>query len=179
MSNTTPPPPPSNWHAYESARSEEQGTGSGIVEQKKSLFKKKRFWLVAAPLALWALGSMNQSPDSVPAAAPMPAATVTVTQAAPTATVTATATATATVTATATSTVTAPAMTAVEDQNTSGTTRVGLAQAPAAQQGSGGTDPRMGTCTKAKAAGYGPYRQGQDPEYDWYQDRDGDGVVCE
>ncbi|SNY75762.1 excalibur calcium-binding domain-containing protein, partial [Paractinoplanes atraurantiacus] len=44
---------------------------------------------------------------------------------------------------------------------------------------SGGTDPRYATCTKAKAAGYGPYYQGQDPEYDWYQDRDHDGVVCE
>ncbi|MEU8817221.1 excalibur calcium-binding domain-containing protein [Actinoplanes sp. NPDC048796] len=43
----------------------------------------------------------------------------------------------------------------------------------------GGTDPRYSSCTKAKAAGYGPYYEGQDPEYDWYQDRDGDGVVCE
>lgn len=41
------------------------------------------------------------------------------------------------------------------------------------------TDPNYGTCTKANAAGKGPYRRGQDPEYDWYQDRDGDGVVCE
>ncbi|WP_329081474.1 MULTISPECIES: excalibur calcium-binding domain-containing protein [unclassified Streptosporangium] len=23
------------------------------------------------------------------------------------------------------------------------------------------------------------YRRGTDPEYAWYQDRDGDGVVCE
>ncbi|MFC3739412.1 excalibur calcium-binding domain-containing protein [Paractinoplanes deccanensis] len=43
----------------------------------------------------------------------------------------------------------------------------------------GGTDPRFSTCTKAKAAGYGPYTQGEDPEYDWYDDRDNDGVVCE
>ncbi|MFF5083285.1 excalibur calcium-binding domain-containing protein [Actinoplanes sp. NPDC000266] len=43
----------------------------------------------------------------------------------------------------------------------------------------GGTDPRYSSCTKAKADGYGPYYQGQDPEYDWYQDRDNDGVVCE
>ena len=41
------------------------------------------------------------------------------------------------------------------------------------------TDPRFRTCTEAKANGYGPYYQGQDPEYHWYTDRDGDGVVCE
>lgn len=43
----------------------------------------------------------------------------------------------------------------------------------------GGTDPRFRTCGDANDAGYGPYRQGADPEYDWYQDRDSDGVVCE
>lgn len=41
------------------------------------------------------------------------------------------------------------------------------------------TDPRFDTCKEALAAGYGNYRQGEDPEYSWYQDRDGDGVVCE
>jgi hypothetical protein len=41
------------------------------------------------------------------------------------------------------------------------------------------TDPRFDTCAKAKAAGYGPYVRGVDPEYAWYQDRDGDGRVCE
>lgn len=45
--------------------------------------------------------------------------------------------------------------------------------------GGGGTDPRFRTCGEANAAGYGPYYKGRDPEYDWYQDRDGDGVVCE
>ena len=44
---------------------------------------------------------------------------------------------------------------------------------------SGGTDPRFGTCREANAAGYGPYRRGTDPEYDWYQDRDDDGLACE
>jgi hypothetical protein len=43
----------------------------------------------------------------------------------------------------------------------------------------GGTDPRYGTCKEANAHGYGPYKQGRDPEYDWYQDRDHDGLVCE
>ncbi len=41
------------------------------------------------------------------------------------------------------------------------------------------TDPRFGTCREANAAGYGPYRRGADPEYDWYQDRDHDGLACE
>jgi hypothetical protein len=36
-----------------------------------------------------------------------------------------------------------------------------------------------GTCKAAKAAGAGPYVRGKDPEYAYYQDRDGDGVVCE
>jgi hypothetical protein len=40
-------------------------------------------------------------------------------------------------------------------------------------------DPQFGTCGEAKDAGYGPYHQGSDPEYYWYQDRDGDGAVCE
>lgn len=41
------------------------------------------------------------------------------------------------------------------------------------------TDPRFPTCKAANAAGYGDYRRGIDPEYDWYRDSDGDGVVCE
>lgn len=41
------------------------------------------------------------------------------------------------------------------------------------------TDPRFDTCKEANAHGYQDYRKGVDPEYDWYQDRDGDGVVCE
>ncbi|MCD0449155.1 lamin tail domain-containing protein [Actinocorallia sp. API 0066] len=40
-------------------------------------------------------------------------------------------------------------------------------------------DPRFSTCAQAKANGYGPYYKGRDPEYHWYIDRDGDGVVCE
>lgn len=42
-----------------------------------------------------------------------------------------------------------------------------------------GLDPRFPTCTEAKAAGYGPYRRGVDPEYYWYEDRDQDGIDCE
>ena len=56
------------------------------------------------------------------------------------------------------------------------------ATVPASQGGGGAggkTDPRFATCTAATAAGYGPYRRGIDREYWWYEDRDGDGVVCE
>ncbi|MGO4599480.1 GmrSD restriction endonuclease domain-containing protein [Terrabacter sp. 2RAF25] len=42
-----------------------------------------------------------------------------------------------------------------------------------------GLDPRFDTCKAAIAAGYGPYHEGKDPEYDWYRDSDSDGVVCE
>ena len=45
--------------------------------------------------------------------------------------------------------------------------------------GSGGTDPRFGTCREAISHGLGPYRSGVDPEYAWYRDNDHDGVVCE
>ncbi len=46
--------------------------------------------------------------------------------------------------------------------------------------GTGGkTDPRFATCGAANDAGYGPYVKGQDAEYEWYIDRDSDGVVCE
>lgn len=41
------------------------------------------------------------------------------------------------------------------------------------------TDPQFGTCGEANDNGYGPYTSGVDPEYDWYDDRDDDGVVCE
>ena len=54
------------------------------------------------------------------------------------------------------------------------------APAPAASSGGGGgTDPQFSYCYEANDAGYGNYVSGQDPEYDWYDDRDGDGVVCE
>jgi hypothetical protein len=50
-------------------------------------------------------------------------------------------------------------------------------QAPAAPVPAG--DPQFGTCGEANANGFGPYVKGTDPEYAWYQDRDGDGTVCE
>lgn len=47
--------------------------------------------------------------------------------------------------------------------------------------GTGSTklDPRFLTCADANADGYGPYRQGTDPEYYWYRDADHDGIDCE
>lgn len=55
----------------------------------------------------------------------------------------------------------------------------GDATPPALEGGGEGTDPRFATCREAIAAGYGPYVKGQHPEYDWYRDGDGDGIVCE
>lgn len=43
----------------------------------------------------------------------------------------------------------------------------------------GNVDPQFSTCKEVKANGYGPYVKGTNPEYEWYQDRDGDGSVCE
>jgi hypothetical protein len=40
-------------------------------------------------------------------------------------------------------------------------------------------DPRFPYCKDAIPAGYGNYVKGVDPEYDWYRDADGDGIVCE
>jgi len=44
---------------------------------------------------------------------------------------------------------------------------------------SGTTDQRYDYCYQATAAGLGPYYRGEDTEYEWYRDSDGDGVVCE
>lgn len=83
-----------------------------------------------------------------------------------------TVTETATATATATVTKKAKAKTkTVTKKVTAPTTRRTTAAA--------NTDPRFGTCGAANDAGYGNYQQGVDPEYDWYDDRDDDGWVCE
>lgn len=59
------------------------------------------------------------------------------------------------------------------------TAATGGMRSTAAASPGGGLDPRYGTCSEAVSHGYGPYRKGVDPEYDWYQDRNHDGVVCE
>jgi len=51
--------------------------------------------------------------------------------------------------------------------------------APGPSASNGSLDPRYRTCAEANAHGYGPYTRGVDPEYAWYEDRDGDGLVCE
>lgn len=44
----------------------------------------------------------------------------------------------------------------------------------------GASDPKFSSCKEAAANGYkGPYVKGQDVEYDYYRDGDGDGQVCE
>jgi micrococcal nuclease len=53
-----------------------------------------------------------------------------------------------------------------------------ITSAPTAEPHAG-RDPRFGSCTEAAAAGYGDYQSGRDAEYQWYDDADGDGVVCE
>jgi hypothetical protein len=40
-------------------------------------------------------------------------------------------------------------------------------------------DPWFRSCDEANENGYGPYLRGQDFEYYWYRDRNGDGVVCQ
>jgi hypothetical protein len=49
---------------------------------------------------------------------------------------------------------------------------------PAPEPASAGVDARYPYC-KDLPAGLGPYHRGTDPEYAWYRDADGDGVVCE
>lgn len=45
--------------------------------------------------------------------------------------------------------------------------------------GTGLTDRRYESCAQVIDAGLGPYKQGRDPEYQWYVDDDRDGWVCE
>jgi hypothetical protein len=61
---------------------------------------------------------------------------------------------------------------------TSGTTPPATTTPPSGTTPAG-NDPQYSSCAKAKAAGYGPYRRGTDPEYSWYRDGDSDGIVCE
>jgi hypothetical protein len=55
----------------------------------------------------------------------------------------------------------------------------GTAAEPNATDETTELDPRFDTCAEANDAGYADYRRGVDPEYEWYDDADGDGVVCE
>jgi len=55
----------------------------------------------------------------------------------------------------------------------------GRAGRNAASRSQARLDPRFAGCSKARAAGFGPYQRGLDPEYRWYPDGDGDGVACD
>ena len=55
----------------------------------------------------------------------------------------------------------------------------GRAEPAPARPKAGATDPNYGTCKAAKARGAGPYYRDRDPEYAYYRDGDGDGIVCE
>jgi excalibur calcium-binding domain-containing protein len=68
----------------------------------------------------------------------------------------------------------APTLTAA-----STTTAAATTSTPSVASPTPSTDPRYDSCADANEAGYGPYRRDVDPEYEWYEDRDGDGVVCE
>lgn len=74
-----------------------------------------------------------------------------------------------------------PAKATVKEGVTETTPEAPKPSEPATQPGTGdsGTDPQFSTCGEATSNGYGPYVKGTDPEYAWYQDRDGDGSVCE
>lgn len=61
----------------------------------------------------------------------------------------------------------------------SGTSNTSTNSGPSSSGVHTGLDPRFSSCTKAKAAGYGPYYRGRDAEYSWYRDGDGDGIACE
>jgi hypothetical protein len=63
-------------------------------------------------------------------------------------------------------------------QAASNSTR-GFADTGSGSSGTSGSDPLFRTCGEANDNGYGPYKQGVDSEYSHYQDRDGDGLVCE
>lgn len=69
----------------------------------------------------------------------------------------------------------------ITDPGVPGTGSVRHTPPPSSQAGgySGGTDPRFDYCYQAQDKGCGPYYKGKDPEYSWYTDADGDGVVCE
>lgn len=127
---------------------------------------------VTALIALM-IGSGGSAEPVAPLAAPVPKTiTATVTDR-----VTDTVTQTVEVpgpTLTQTVTVAAPAPKA-----TAKATSRATAPAPLKAPAPSSLDPRFDTCRAAKAAGYGPYYEGRDPEYDWYRDADNDGKVCE
>lgn len=140
-----------------------------------------RHWVLTPTIALVAgigLGNMNGMIASTTYLA-QPAATPTVTVTAPPITVSA-----PPVTVTpepAVITLTPETIVVTETAQPPASTQANTQPQPFvnAPQESNTTDPRFKTCKEAKANGYGHYRKGVDPEYNWYRDADKDGVVCE
>lgn len=52
-------------------------------------------------------------------------------------------------------------------------------KAPVVKKPTRTSAPNLGTCAAVKRAGLGPYRRGVHPQYAYYRDADGDGIVCE
>jgi hypothetical protein len=65
-----------------------------------------------------------------------------------------------------------------EPQESPTATKPTKSEQPPAASSEDELDERFEFCNRLPA-GYGPYVRGEDPEYGWYTDRDGDGVVCE
>jgi hypothetical protein len=73
----------------------------------------------------------------------------------------------------------APTVTRTVPQTATATPSSIPAEGVTEQSETSALDPRFNTCGEANAAGYGPYVSGVNPEYDWYIDRDKDGIDCE
>ena len=173
--------PPGNQPPYQSPYGSppgqpqpEQGPGQPSKPVTgRSLTSKPAIGIGAGILGLILGGALFSGGDGSTTAEPVAGSTVT---------------STTTATATATVEVTAPPrpaptktvkVTVTKKPKPAPTKTVTVTARPEAKQTSPDLDPRFDTCTAAKAAGYGNYREGEDPEYEWYDDRDGDGVVCE
>ncbi|WP_170321353.1 excalibur calcium-binding domain-containing protein [Acrocarpospora pleiomorpha] len=72
-----------------------------------------------------------------------------------------------------------PSESSSPDEGTADDDQSPTSPSPSPSGGDDNEDQRFDTCAEANAAGYGDYVRGQDVEYDWYEDRDNDGVVCE
>ncbi len=73
-----------------------------------------------------------------------------------------------------------PASQQPQQQPGTGTPPTGQQQSQGVSQPAGGSGPiKYASCAEAIAAGQGPYFKGVHQEYNWYVDRDNDGVACD